>query len=401
MDYESKYLKYKQKYLELKRQFGGIIGNRAKYEDKVYRYCNERLAKSIGDNTNIIKYIEKMCLETVYYFMSELHKANKLDEFNVLYNEKTKGVLSGAIQIEPVVEIFKSGKSVNEIHQYLDQNLNIRVSMTLLDMVVKYILGKSSSFKRVSEFFDNYIRKRSAHTDIDKNRDRDEMCLSNFHAPNKSGKVEGNKDCLPMVELLEPYLPLEKAKYTEEELTRFNVGSNIFTAPSQNLTIDVFAAGLSGHTIDILLLMTTFVFNKIKKENVFVLVYTCLIWMLNYYHHSLREIVAIAFIFIDDGYNRDILLELFEKENINGDDYKQKIDNIFEMLEKELLILNTKKYVPNYPMVEDKTLFAVLLEGHATDFINKRLELIKTSENMSKFLSLLHNIKKDLKIAIP
>ena len=194
---------------------------------------------------------------------------------------------------------------------------------------------------------------------------------------------------------------MKKAKYTEEELTRFNVGSNIFTAPSQNLTIDVFAAGLSGHTIDILLLMTTFVFNKIKKENVFVLVYTCLIWMLNYYHHSLREIVAIAFIFIDDGYNRDILLELFEKENINGDDYKQKIDNIFEMLEKELLILNTKKYVPNYPMVEDKTLFAVLLEGHATDFINKRLELIKTSENMSKFLSLLHNIKKDLKIAIP
>ena len=401
MDYESKYLKYKQKYLELKRQLGGIIGDRAKYENKVYRYCNERLAKSIGENTNIIKYIEKMCLETVYYFMSELHKANKLDEFNVLYNEKTKGVLSGAIQIEPVVEIFKSGKSVNEIHQYLDQNLNIRVSMTLLDMVVKYILGKSSSFKRVSEFFDNYIRKRSAHTDIDKNRDRDEMCLSNFHAPNQSGKVEGNKDCLPMVELLEPYLPLEKAKYTEEELTRFNVGSNIFTAPSQNLTIDVFAAGLSGHTIDILLLMTTFVFNKIKKENVFVLVYTCLIWMLNYYHHSLREIVAIAFIFIDDGYNRDILLELFEKENINGDDYKQKIDNIFEMLEKELLILNTKKYVPNYPMVEDKTLFAVLLEGHATDFINKRLELIKTSENMSKFLSLLHNIKKDLKIAIP
>jgi hypothetical protein len=52
-------------------------------------------------------------------------------------------------------------------------------------------------------------------------------------------------------------------------------------------------------------------------------------------------------------------------------------------------------------MVVDKTLFAVLLEGHATDFINKRLESIKTSENMSKFLSLLHSIKKDLKISIP
>ena len=401
MDYESKYLKYKQKYLELKEQLGGIIGDRARYENKVYRYCNERLTKSVHENKNVVEYIEKMCLETVYYFMNELHKANKLDEFRVLYNNKTKGVLSGAIHIEPLIEIFKSGKSVEEIHKYLDTNLNIRVSMTLLDMVVKFILGKSKSFKRVSEFFDNYIRLRNAHTEIDAERERDEMCLGNFHAPNKSGKVEGNKDCLPMVELLEPYLPLEKAKYTEDELKNFNVGSNIFTAPSQNLTADVFAAGLSGHTIDILLLMTTFVFNKIKKENVFVLVYTCLIWMLNYYHHSLREIVAIAFIFIDDGYNREILLELFEKVNMKGDNYKQKIDNIFEMLEKELLILNTKKYVPDYPMVKDKTLFAVLLEGHATDFINKRLELIKTSENMSKFLSLLHNIKKDLKIAIP
>jgi len=401
MDYESKYLKYKQKYLELKRQLGGIIGDRANYEYNVYKYCNDRLTKSVYENKNVVEYIEKMCLETVYYFMNELHKANKLDEFTLLYNLKTKSVLSGAIKIEPLIEVIKSGKNIEEIYKYLDENLNIRSSMTLLDMVVKYILGKSSSFKRVSEFFDNYIRLRSAHTDIDKDKERDEMCLNNFYAPNKSGKVEGNKDCLPMVELLEPYTDLEKAKYNEDELLRFNVGSNIFTAPSQNLTFDVFAAGLSGHTIDILLLMTTFVFNKIKKEDVFVLVYTCLIWMLNYYHHSLREIVGIAFMFIDDGYNRDILLELFAKANMTKDDYKQKIDNIFEMLEKELLILNTKKYVPNYPMVGDKTLFAVLLEGHATDFINKRLELIKTSENMSKFLSLLHNIKKDLKISVP
>lgn len=400
MDYESKYLKYKQKYLELQKQLGGIIGRRAKYEEKVYRYCNERLTKSFKNNPKIVEYIREMCLETVNYFMSELHKADKLDEFTTLYNNKTKGVLSGAIKIEPLIEAFKSKKG-DDFRVYLSENLNIRSSLTLLDMVVKYILGKSSSFKRVSEFFDNYIRLRSSHTDADKNRGRDEMCINNFYAPNISGKVEGNKDCLPMVELLEPYTDLEKAKYSEDELKNFNVGSNIFTAPLQNFTVDVFAAGLSGHTIDILLLMTTFVFNKIKKENVFVMVFACLIWMLNYYHHSLREIVAIAFIFIDDGYNREILLELFSESNMAGENYKLKIDNIFEMLEKELLILNTKKYVPDYPMVVDKTLFTVLLEGHATDFINKRLESIKTSENMSKFLSLLHSIKKDLKISIP
>jgi hypothetical protein len=338
-----------------------------------------------------------MCLETVYYFMNELLKANKLDEFASLYNDKTKGVLSGAIKIEPVVELFKSGKSVEEINKYLGENLNIRVSMTLLDMVVKFILGKSPAFKNVSVFFDDYIRLREAHTSIDSKRERDEMCIKDYYAPNISGKVEGNKDCLPMVELLEPYLPLEKAKYTEAELTKFNVGSNIFTAPTQNFTVDVFAAGLSGHTIDILLLMTTFVFNKVKKENVFLIVYTCLIWMLNYYHHSLREIIAIAFIFIDDTYNRNILLELFKK----GQNYKEKIDNVFEMLEKELCVLNNKKYVPDYPMVGDKTLFEVLLEGNANKSIKSRLELIETKENMVKFLNLLHTIKINLSLELP
>lgn len=398
MDYELKYLKYKQKYLELKEQLGGVIGERANYEYKVYQYCNERLTESVSNNPNIIKYIKKMCIETVYYFINEIYKANKLDEFNTLYNEKTKGVLSGAIKIEPLVEKFKSEKE-NDIRVFLEDNLNIRSSMTLLDMVVKFILGKSKSFKKVSGFFDDEIRLRNAHTEIDKSRERDEMCLSDFYTPNNSGKVKGNKDCLPMVKLLEPYLPLEKTKYTEEELINFNVGSNIFTAPSQNLTVDIFAAGLSGHTIDILLLMTTFVFNKVKKENVFLLAYTCLIWMLNYYHHSLREIVAIAFIFIDDAYNRNILLELFKKKNMN-ENYKEKIDNVFDMLEKEICILNKRKYVPDYPMVGDKTLFETLLTGNDKS-IKSRLELIETKENMVKFLNLLHNIKTNLSLELP
>ena len=398
MDYESKYLKYKQKYLELQKQLGGIIGRRAKYEEKVYRYCNERLTKSFKNNPKIVEYIREMCLETVNYFMSELHKADKLDEFTTLYNNKTKGVLSGAIKIEPLIEAFKSKKG-DDVRVYLSENLNIRSSLTLLDMVVKYILGKSSSFKRVSEFFDNYIRLRSSHTDADKNRARDEMCINNFYAPNISGKVEGIKDCLPMVELLEPYTDLEKAKYNEDELKNFNVGSNIFTAPLQNFTVDVFAAGLSGHTIDILLLMTTFVFNKIKKENVFVMVFACLIWMLNYYHHSLREIVGIAFIFIDDNYSLNFVLELFKK--VNNDQKKDAIDEIFEMLEKETLIFKDNEYKADYPMVENMTLFEALLKGDSDKAIKNRLDKIEIKEKMVKFLNLLHNIKTNLSLELP
>lgn len=398
MSYQLKYLKYKQKYLELKEQLGGVIGDRAHYEHDVYKYCNEKLVEFIHKNPHVLNYIKSMCMETVKYFMMELHKHGKLDEFVKLYNEKTTSVLSGAIKIEPLREIIVN--SSNKLDSYLKENMNIRSSLTLLDFIVKFVLGKSKTFKHVSTFFDDQIRLRESHHSIDKDSSRDEMCLNNFKAPH--GNIEGNKDCLPMVDLIEPYTNLEKEKYSSEELKKFNVGSNIFTAPKQNLTVDVFAAGLSGHTIDILLLFTTFVLNKVKKENVFVLVCACLIWMLNYYHHSLREIVGIAFIFIDDNYSLNYVLELFKK--VNSDKKEQKkdaIDGIFEMLEKETLIFKDLDYKPDYPMVENMTLFEALLKGDSDKAIKDRLDKIEIKEKMVKFLNLLHNIKTNLSLELP
>lgn len=398
MSYQLKYLKYKQKYLELKEQLGGVIGDRAHYEHDVYKYCNEKLVNFINKNPHVLNYIKSMCMETVKYFMMELHKHGKLDEFVKLYNEKTTSVLSGAIKIEPLREIIVN--SSNKLDSYLKENMNIRSSLTLLDFIVKFVLGKSKTFKHVSTFFDDQIRLRESHHSIDKDSSRDEMCLNNFKAPH--GNIEGNKDCLPMVDLIEPYTNLEKEKYSSEELKKFNVGSNIFTAPKQNLTVDVFAAGLSGHTIDILLLFTTFVLNKVKKENVFVLVCACLIWMLNYYHHSLREIVGIAFIFIDDNYSLNYVLELFKK--VNSDKKEQKkdaIDGIFEMLEKETLIFKDHEYKPDYPMVENMTLFEALLKGDSDKAIKDRLDKIEIKEKMVKFLNLLHNIKTNLSLELP
>lgn len=398
MDYQLKYLKYKQKYLELKKQLGGVIGKRGIYEYDVYKYCNERLVSFIHKNPHVLNYIKNMCNETVKYFMIELHKNNKLDEFIKLYNEKTTSVLSGAIKIEPLKEIIVN--SPDKLELYLKENMNIRSSLTLLDFIVKFVLGKSKTFKHVSTFFDDQIRLRESHNSIDKDLTRDEMCLNNFKAPH--GNIEGNKDCLPMVELIEPYTNLEKEKYSSEELKKFNVGSNIFTAPKQNLTVDVFAAGLSGHTIDILLLFTTFVLNKVKKENVFVLICACLIWMLNYYHHSLREIVGIAFIFIDDKYNLDYLLELFKKvKDSNNDQKKEEIDEIFGMLEKETLIFKEQDYKADYPMVGNITLFEALLKGDSDKAIKDRLDKIEIKQNMVKFLNLLHNIKTNISLELP
>ena len=177
MDYQLKYLKYKQKYIQLKLQTGGIIGKRANYEYDVYTYCNQKLVTFIQKNPHVLNYIKGMCMETVKYFMTELHKHNKLDEFVKLYNEKTTSVLSGAIKIEPLREAIVN--SSNTIDIYLKENMNIRSSLTILDFIVKFVLVKSKTFKHVSTFFDDQIRLRESHNSIDKDFARDEMCLNN------------------------------------------------------------------------------------------------------------------------------------------------------------------------------------------------------------------------------
>ena len=41
---KSKYIKYKNKYLTLKKLLGGKTGNKAQYEYEVYLYSNKRLS---------------------------------------------------------------------------------------------------------------------------------------------------------------------------------------------------------------------------------------------------------------------------------------------------------------------------------------------------------------------
>lgn len=307
----------------------------------------------------------------------------------LVITKKTKSVLSGVIDIEELVKIFRETSVLNEV-------LNIRSSMKLLDIVFKYLMTISKTIKNISNLFDDHIVYRYTHNEVDKKKDRDELCLNKLYIPNGTvlEPTEYNKECLPMVNLIEPYTNLEKNRYTDEELKKFNVGINIYTSPTEKHTIDVFSAGLSGHTINILLLMTIFVFNKLKKENVYLIIYSCLIFMLNYYHHSLREIVIIAFIFIDDAYNRNILLKLFTLyDESKRDNYKEYIDDVFEMLEKELCIFNNIKiYKPDYPMVESETLLKTLL---------KNIDSKTNEENMIKFIDLIYSIKQNINLELP
>lgn len=413
MNYVNKYSKYKNKYLELKEHFGGTIGERAKYEYNVYNYCNTKINSFIKNNKDTYKYITSICIKTVYDFMNELYTTNddmnknNLDNFVSFYNLKSDNiVLTGGIKIEELVARFKKYISHNnqEYRKKFYNSLNIRSSMTLLDIIVKFIIQKSDSFKKISDFFDNHIRLRSEHQYIDNNYDRDELCLNNMHVP--YGKFAKKKDCLKMVDVFEPYSKLEKNKYSENDFkNKFDVGSNKFTAPKQNFTIDVFAAGFSGHTFDILLLMTIFVFNKIEKKNIFLLVYGCLIWMLNFYHHSLREIVSIALIFIENKDYEEKIFKLFKNRDQNIDsNYEFKIiDEVFEMLEKNIRISFDEKYVETYPMIGNNTLFKTLLLSKDDNHIKSRIKSIGIKNNIIRFLNSLYTVtsKLNLNLELP
>jgi hypothetical protein len=405
MNYEQKYLKYKAKYVSMKNQLGGIIADRAKYEYEVYNYCNKKLKELVEKNYFIKVYILNMLHQTVIYFLNEIITNGKMEEFKNLYNIKTKNPLSGAIDID----LLQKKLNNENIENVVKNNFNIRSSLTFLDMVSKYVSSRSKIYTKHAEFFDDHIRYRNSRSDVDKKFERDELCLNKFKIPTYNNvEKKLSHECLPMTDLIEPYNELEKSKYSDEKLINFNVGRNIFTAPHIYNTVDVFSAGLSGHTIDISLLFSTFIFNNIKQEDIFVIVLSCLIWMLPYYHHSLREILGVGFIFLtnknDDTYDDEYkkLLNLFKiKDNNNLD--SQIFDEIFQMIEDKISVLKEKQYVPDYPQTNDGTLFKSLLLGNNEKLMINRLKEIDTKGKMIRFLNLLNNSKdnKELYIEIP
>jgi hypothetical protein len=405
MNYEQKYLKYKEKYISLKNQLGGKIARRARYEYEVYKYCNKKLKELLERNGYIKVYILNMLHQIVIYFLNEIIITDKIDDFKKLYNDKTKNPLSGAIDIDLLEKKLKN----ENVENVVKNNFNIRSCLTFLDMISKYVSSRSASFTKTANFFDENIRLRDARSSVDSQFERDELCLNKFKIPSEHNiEKKLNHECLPMTELIEPYNELEKSKYSDEKLINFNVGRNIFTAPHLYNTVDVFSAGLSGHTIDISLLFSTFIFNNIKQEDIFVIVLSCLIWMLPYYHHSLREILGIGFIFLnnknDDTYDDDYkkLINLFKiKKNNNLD--TQIFDEIFQMIENKISVLNGKQYVADYPKTNDGTLFHSLLLGNNEKLMINRLNVIDTKGKMIKFLHLLNGLKdnKDIYIEIP
>jgi hypothetical protein len=365
MDYKKKYFKYKEKYINLKNQLGGYIGPRAEYECRIYHYCNKKLGEIFDEK------IQKSLVGIFCVFISEfilcfIHY-QILNEFIELYNDKTnKVVITGAITIEPLIDKIRTGDDIRD-------HLNIRSCLTLLDMILKFILDRikknvikgADDIKIVSTFFDDIIRTRILtepvnitdsnkvyeHTTenykfrAEEYKPRDELRINNLKTPygdlvkgDDRCRVRETTDlsCCKMVDLLENYTDYERGKYKEDKFEKdLYIGSNLYTyGPEFFEDIDVFGAGLSGHTFDIFLLFS--VFTDLNEKFKYFLILACLVWMLNFYHHSLREIFIVGTFFLhepDKNNIKKLILELFNKRASEQESY-DKIDIIFDILKE-------------------------------------------------------------------
>jgi hypothetical protein len=289
-----KYLKYKNKYLKLKQeknQLSGGFSERVFYEHDVYLKSNElvsKIYKKYGEK--ILSLLQNVAVQGIKYLISN----NVLEEYKNIYSKKRQGkvFISGLIS-EKYINNLNNNTDINSwVNTYL---VNIRSTLTFLDLFVKLLESKSKRIGALVNQFDNLVRFRISDDN------KDQINLTNIKVPynliNNNDKTKNYND-IDMVELFEPYSEYEG--YEEPIQKIVSVGSILFGEKNSNDTIGVFAAGTSGHTFDTLFLFLTFFIGTNDQKRLNLVCMACLIWMINFYHHSFREICLPLAIFSDD-----------------------------------------------------------------------------------------------------
>lgn len=316
------------------------------YKKEVYKKTNE-IVETMHEihGKKILEIMQGMCKTLINVTAA----SGLLDEYVKIYNKKTSSVfISGSIDIPDVNEL----REMN-----IETTLtNIRSCMTFIDIFIKLIESKSSRFKGLVYFFDNFIRQRKKEGE---NSSKD-FCLKEIKVPGKLASVGCNvkpeEHCEVMTTMLEEYSVDETNKWEhvkdKDSCPIVNSGVNIFEEPLEHNTLGVFAAGTSGHTFDMFLIFNIFYLHSLdddhKKNTASILILIgCLIWMSNYYHHSLREILTSFTIFNNDDYEiRNIILTLFTKLDLNKVKDYNKVLEVYDMI-KSILLTNIDENVLN------------------------------------------------------
>jgi hypothetical protein len=361
------------------------------YEMRVWNICKDAVKSKIVNGVYYApiiaffkSYLTKLAME-----INKHTNAEKFYNFmKKIYASKTTGnnriYLSGMIDFNAftskLIEICKDATNKNEETRSVVDTYcsNIRDLLTTIDFIVK-TLEKSVEYSSDSpstvvsrhnssavmpyliETFDNCVRTRDGRT---KNKSPETIiklkdslfCLEDHTHTFAGDKIAPEGSCADVSSkpqegeddrnhgILEPYDDIEKQflenYYKTDNETDFVPGINLFYQEKvARDTIDVFCAGISGHTAEISLMFRLFTMPssiaEFDKYVHMIIATSCLIWMLDYYHHSFREILMASCIHFSEYFDSEFLNKLVNLyRKVTPTD---SLENIKNEIEEEIL----------------------------------------------------------------
>lgn len=345
----------------------GGYPTRADYEAAVYKKSNEvvgKLHRKYGAN------ILKMAQNAAVALINMLKENKVINTYNKIYAKKR----NGAVYISGTISYSKVALTdATDAASWVAANLkNIRSCLTFTDLAVKLLGTKSDRINGLVNIFDNTVRQRV------KDKIDTDLCIKDFRVPFTYDNSKEQQNCVPMMDLYEDYSESEHFVDQEKIPTIVSSGSVIFAEENPKDTVGVFAAGTSGHTFDTLLLFILFFLDNdeaLENGTHPLLNYIgmgCLIWMINYYHHSFREIALPVTLFGTQELRTNVEF-LFAKLS-NPEEGLAALDYIYSILDTTPLDVDL-----NINYTQGAKNFTDLISGQTNPQLDRRMNLIYNS----------------------
>ena len=128
------------------------------------------------------------------------------------------------------------------------------------------------------------------------------------------------ESCMDLLGDLDEELVLSDSKFVDSEILQLGrsigcleSGTNLYSPPDDVLQ-SVFAAGISGHSIKVALMVRIFLGKGFQD----IVALSCFVWMVPYRHHTLHEVTAAAYLFGGDTAGKsEVIAHLKNDININ------------------------------------------------------------------------------------
>lgn len=374
-----------------------------KYHDKINLFFNEIIINILVEIFKYDKYSSK--------FIVELKK---------VIEEKTKKYyITGLFDLNIFKDLLELIKKRNIDRSYIEKIVSkylklIRSKLNFIDFILKILSNGNPLLNEYTDKFDTCLRKRTNNF-TDNNSEikwYDELCNWTNIKDSKINKIVKKKpkdydediknlikNCEPIYESIEP---LNEDSDTFNHSNQLMTGLNIYTNPnSSDNTFGTFSAGISGHTMDISLITNLVSLNNEISSSIFVIV-GAFIWMIQYYHHSIREIMMAGLINCKNKSDKNKMIELVSLlyTEIN-DKYKieEIYDKIYDFFDDKLSSIKINDIEEEISSSKIK----LLIEDYYKN-INGNGKMIEVSDEIKFMMKDLKDIKpimKDLKIVVP